>query len=336
MKKAQRLHREPDPRVRRVLGVALATSALLVAGALTVVGVRLEQVHLAYRLDALRGDRTRAAETIRQLEIEVATLRSPSRLEARARQIGLVAPGRDQVRLAREYVSAGTGLAAERNRAGGAGRSVKDAAVRTRVLLLAAVLAVVFGGLTGRLAWLMIIKHGDLAQIAERQYSRTVVLRAQRGPIVDRQGAPLATSTATESLFVQPRSVGDPVRVAARVAPLVGVPEAEVHAALTGSRSFVWLRRKLPPAVTDRVKALREPGLGFLPEPLRLSIPTASWRRTSSASRAPRAGSRASSGLGTRSSPACRARRSWVAMRSAARSRRRTRSRPRSRARGSC
>ena len=93
MKNAQRLHREPDPRVRRVLGVALATSALLVAGALTVVGVRLEQVHLAYRLDALRGDRTRAAETIRQLEIEVATLRSPSRLETRARQIGLVAPG---------------------------------------------------------------------------------------------------------------------------------------------------------------------------------------------------------------------------------------------------
>ena len=117
MKKAQRLHREPDPRVRRVLGVALATSALLVAGALTVVGVRLEQVHLAYRLDALRGERARAAETNRQLEIEVATLRSPSRIEARARQIGLVAPGRDQVRLAREFVSAGTGLAAERSRA---------------------------------------------------------------------------------------------------------------------------------------------------------------------------------------------------------------------------
>ena len=40
MTKDQRLHREPDPRVRRSLVVALATSALLVAGALTVVGVR--------------------------------------------------------------------------------------------------------------------------------------------------------------------------------------------------------------------------------------------------------------------------------------------------------
>jgi len=148
---------------------------------------------------------------------------------------------------------------------------VKDAAaVRTRVLLLAAILALAFGGLTARLGWLMVVKHGELAQLAERQYSRTMILYAQRGPIVDRQGGALATSAATESLFVQPRSVGDPVRVAARLAPILGQSEHELHAALTGQRSFVWLRRKLPPSVSEQVRALREPGLGFLPEPLRL------------------------------------------------------------------
>jgi len=147
---------------------------------------------------------------------------------------------------------------------------VRDAAVRTRVLLLAAVLALAFGGLTARLGWLMIVKHGELTALAERQYSRTVVLPALRGPILDRRGAPLATSTATESLFVQPRSVGDPVRVATRLAPILGQPEREVHAALTSARPFVWLRRKLPPTMADQVRALREPGLGFLPESLRL------------------------------------------------------------------
>ena len=147
---------------------------------------------------------------------------------------------------------------------------MKDAAVRTRVLVLAAIFALAFGGLTGRLAWLMIVKHGELSQLAERQYSRTVVLRAQRGPIVDRRGAALATSTATESLFVQPRSVGDPVRIAARLAPVIGLSEPEVHAALTSARPFVWLRRKLPPTIAEQVRTLREPGLGFLPEPLRL------------------------------------------------------------------
>ena len=142
--------------------------------------------------------------------------------------------------------------------------------LRTRVLILAALLAVAFGGLVGRLAWLQVVKRGELAQLAERQYSRTVVLHAQRGPIVDRHGTALATSMPTESLFVQPRGVGDPVRVTARLSPIIGVPQAEVHAALTSSRQFVWLRRKLPPAVAAEVRALREPGLGFLPEPLRL------------------------------------------------------------------
>ena len=142
--------------------------------------------------------------------------------------------------------------------------------LRARVLILAAVLAVAFAGLTGRLAWLQVVKRAELAQLAERQYSRTVVLHAQRGPILDRQGTPLATSTPTESLFVQPRSVGDPVRVTARLAPIIGLPPAEVHAVLTSARSFVWLRRRLPPAVAAGVRALREPGLGFLPEPLRL------------------------------------------------------------------
>jgi cell division protein FtsI (penicillin-binding protein 3) len=142
--------------------------------------------------------------------------------------------------------------------------------LRMRVLVLAGILALAFTGVVGRLGWLQVIRRGELAAMAERQYSRTVVLQAQRGPIVDRQGAPLATSSPAESLFAQPRAVGDPVRVSSRLAPLVGVSERELHAALTSGKSFVWLRRKLPPAAAAEVRALREPGLGFLPEPLRL------------------------------------------------------------------
>jgi cell division protein FtsI (penicillin-binding protein 3) len=48
------------------------------------------------------------------------------------------------------------------------------------------------------------------------------------------------------------------------------MPEAELHAALVSGRSFVWLRRQLPPGVVGAIKALREPGLDFVPEPLRL------------------------------------------------------------------
>jgi cell division protein FtsI (penicillin-binding protein 3) len=137
-------------------------------------------------------------------------------------------------------------------------------------LILAAVLAVAFGGVALRLGWLQLVRHGELAAMAERQYSRTVVLHAHRGPIVDRNGAPLATSTAAESLFAQPRQIGDPVRAAERLAPLLEMPAADLHAALVAGKPFVWLKRRLEPALAARVRELREPGLGFIPEPLRL------------------------------------------------------------------
>ena len=115
MTKQQRLHRDPDPRLRRSLAVALLCASIFVVALLVVVGLRVHQVHLAYRLDALRNDRMRVEVLLRQLEIEVATLRSPGRVETRARQLGMTVPDREQVRVAREYVAGGaSGLASAR------------------------------------------------------------------------------------------------------------------------------------------------------------------------------------------------------------------------------
>ena len=112
MTNRQRLTREQDPRVRRSLAAAFVVCALLVMGALAVVGLRVQQVHLAYQLERLHHERAEMRSVLRQLEVEVATLQAPGRVEQRARQLGLVAPERAQIRLAREYTAAGTGLAA--------------------------------------------------------------------------------------------------------------------------------------------------------------------------------------------------------------------------------
>lgn len=115
MKTQQRLHRDPDPKLRRSIAGALLCSAVLVVGFLVVVGLRVQQVHLAYQLDALRAERARITVLMRQLEIEVATLSSPGRVETRARQLGMTPPERAQVQLAREYVAGGAnGLASAR------------------------------------------------------------------------------------------------------------------------------------------------------------------------------------------------------------------------------
>jgi cell division protein FtsB len=65
--KTQKLHRERDPQVQRSFTAAVLVSALLVGGALGVVGLRVQQVHLAYQLDSLRAERRRLEQKVMRL-----------------------------------------------------------------------------------------------------------------------------------------------------------------------------------------------------------------------------------------------------------------------------
>jgi hypothetical protein len=116
---AQRLHREADPRARRSMAWWLALSGLLVVVTLGIVGAKVQQTRLAYHLGALRATARQLEELRHQLKVEAAMLRSPRRIEAEARALGLVAPTHAQLRLAREYVTGGAGVAAARLAQGG-------------------------------------------------------------------------------------------------------------------------------------------------------------------------------------------------------------------------
>ena len=83
---------------------------------------------------------------------------------------------------------------------------MKIPGLRTRVLVVAAIIAVAFGGLVARLSYLQLVRHSELTTLASRQYSRMVVLHAQRGPIVDRHGAALATSSPASTSFICARA----------------------------------------------------------------------------------------------------------------------------------
>jgi cell division protein FtsL len=107
---AVRRHRPTDRRRLRSMAAAVLGAGLAVTLVLGVVALRVQQVRLSYRLDALRQARADIEETNRRLRVEMATLKSLSRIEGKARtELGMVAPARDQVRLAREFVQRGRG-----------------------------------------------------------------------------------------------------------------------------------------------------------------------------------------------------------------------------------
>jgi cell division protein FtsL len=104
-------HRERDRRRLLAMVRSLGGAALLVVLVLGVVGVRLHQVRLSYRLDGLRAIKADLEESKSRLRVEIDTLRALARIEGKARaELGMVPPAVNQVRLAREFVPGGNGL----------------------------------------------------------------------------------------------------------------------------------------------------------------------------------------------------------------------------------
>jgi cell division protein FtsL len=104
-------HRERDRRRLLAMLRTLMCAGVLVSLVLAVVGVRLHQVRLAYRLDGLRAVRAELEESTSRLRVEVGTLSSLARIEGKARtELGMVPPTANQVRLAREFMPGGDGL----------------------------------------------------------------------------------------------------------------------------------------------------------------------------------------------------------------------------------
>lgn len=79
--------------VRRLL----ALGAFLVLACIAHVWLRLQVIRIGYDLSAARAMQLRLEHERRELEIELATLRDPARIERVARRLGMIAPRAGQV-----------------------------------------------------------------------------------------------------------------------------------------------------------------------------------------------------------------------------------------------
>jgi len=123
----------------------------------------------------------------------------------------------------------------------------------------------------GRSAWLATVKASDLKHRAVSQQVQDITVPATRGTITDRQGLDLAVSEDAVTVFANPFLIKNPARVAAKVAPLIGLPGDQVLRAISDrSKGFVYLRRKLPGNQGAKVEKLKIEGIGTMVEPRRV------------------------------------------------------------------
>ncbi len=92
-----RVVRAAQPEHAREMLRCVAAGGLLAAVMFLYAWQHFQSIQLSYRLESLKAKQAEAAELNRQLTLEVASLRSPARIDQIARQLGLRVPGPDQL-----------------------------------------------------------------------------------------------------------------------------------------------------------------------------------------------------------------------------------------------
>jgi len=96
-------------------------------------------------------------------------------------------------------------------------------------------------------------------------------ITAGRADILDRNGKILATNLATHALYAQPPHMIDKLRAAKElVAIFPDLDEAKLVSQFTGSRKFIWVRKKISPEQMQAVHDIGDPGLLFGAREMRL------------------------------------------------------------------
>lgn len=128
-----------------------------------------------------------------------------------------------------------------------------------RISFVLLAMAVLFAGLIVRGLYLQTVTYNFLKDQGDNQIVRTQVLPATRGTIEDRNGAVLALSAPTESLYAVPKDMEEMPTAAQleRLSELIDVPVDVLRSKLDQkNKSFIWIKRQLDHKLAEEVEAL--------------------------------------------------------------------------------
>lgn len=139
-----------------------------------------------------------------------------------------------------------------------------------RLHLLAQIAFFWFFVILARLVQLQVFSHQELARQAQMQQQKTVEIRAPRGTIFDRTGQPLAMSLQVDSVCVNPLRIPDMTVAAAILAKVLSLDEEsllhKMQTAAEAQRGFLWVKRKIDPEESRRVRSLNLDWIEFRSE----------------------------------------------------------------------
>jgi len=141
-----------------------------------------------------------------------------------------------------------------------------DAVVRGRIRFLGFLLAILLFLPAAKAFYLQIHERDALRMRANRQSQIVEKVNPRRGAIVDRNGQPLAISVPVPSIYAVRENIDNKPMAVRKLAPILGLKSAALGDRINRGSGFVWLKRKVDPAVADLVEKAGIEGVGIRTE----------------------------------------------------------------------
>ncbi len=101
---------------------------------------------------------------------------------------------------------------------------------------------------------------------AENEIVKIIQVELARGTIFDRNLKELAISIEVDSVYADPKQIQSPYTAAIKLARILNLNPKTVYAKLTSKASFVYIKRKISPAQSQKIRGLDIKGINFLKE----------------------------------------------------------------------
>lgn len=129
-----------------------------------------------------------------------------------------------------------------------------DLAVK-RIRTLFIILLAIFVVFAARLIQIQGIQSAEYTLKAANEMESTRSIPAPRGDITDINGVAFARSVSAINIVVDQKLIQEPARVAAFVAPILGLPVADVQTSITGTRRYSMVLESAAPSIWNQLSS---------------------------------------------------------------------------------
>src|ERR1043166_8855026 len=126
---------------------------------------------------------------------------------------------------------------------------------RFRCALVCLGFVVLFSGFSFRLTYLQMVKHDEYAGLASEKHVHKQIIHAERGSIVDANGDMLADNVPVQTVVADDSHINNVEALIGVLNAELKIPIPELNEKLRGERKYVILKREVPAAVAESLRA---------------------------------------------------------------------------------